>query len=155
MNLVAKFENLKDLFVELRGQSVLLDRDVAELFKVGTKWVNEAVKSNSDKFPNDYMFEISEEEFADLRSKFPTTKFAVTSVLPRVFTEKGLYMIATILKSSQATEATFAIIELFSKILQLSRDLQELATVQDNADQKELIQKSGKMMIELVHDIFK
>jgi ribosome biogenesis protein Tsr3 len=65
------------------------------------------------------MFEISEGEFADLRSKFSTTKFAKTRALPKAFTEKGLYMIATILKSKEATEATFAIIETFSKIRQL------------------------------------
>jgi hypothetical protein len=61
------------------------------------------------------MFEISEGEFADLRSKFSTAKFAKTRALPKAFTEKGLYMIATILKSKQATEATFAIIETFVK----------------------------------------
>ena len=66
----------------------------------------------------DYRISISEEEFADLRSKFSTAKFAKTRALPKVFTEKGLYMIATILKSKQATEATFAIIETFSKIRQ-------------------------------------
>jgi len=115
MSAVARFENLKDLIVELRGQSVLFDSDVAELYKVGTKRVNEAVKNNPNKFPNDYMFEISEGEFADLRSKFSTTKFAKTRALPKAFTEKGLYMIATILKSKQATEATFAIIETFQK----------------------------------------
>jgi hypothetical protein len=75
--------------------------------------VNEAVKNNPDKFPNDYMFEISEGEFVDLRSKFSTAKFAKTRALPKALTEKGLYMIATILKSKQATEATFAIIETF------------------------------------------
>ena len=118
MSAMAKFENLKDLIVELRGQSVLLDSDVAELYRVETKRINEAVKNNPDKFPHDYMFEISEGEFADLRSKFSTTKFAKTRALPKAFTEKGLYMIATILKSKQATEATFAIIETFSKIRQ-------------------------------------
>ena len=97
MSTVAKFENLKDLIFELRGKTVLLDRDVAELYKVETKRVNEAVKNNTDKFPPDYMFEISESEFADLRSKFSTAKFAKTRTLPKVFTEKGLYMIAELL----------------------------------------------------------
>ena len=78
MSTVAKFENLKDLIVELRGQSILLDSDVAEIYKIETKRVNEAVKNNPDKFPHDYMFEISESEFVDLRSKISTTKFAKT-----------------------------------------------------------------------------
>ena len=152
MSAVAKFENLKDLIVELRGQSVLLDSDVAEIYKVETKRVNEAVKNNPDKFPHDYMFEISESEFVDLRSKFSTTKFAKTRSLPKAFTEKGLYMLATTLKSKQATEATFAIIETFSKIRQLSRNIQELSIVQDKADQKALMQRSGEMITELLDD---
>ena len=136
----------------MRGQSVLLDSDVAAIYKVETKRVNEAVKNNPDKFPHDYMFEITEKEFSDLRSKFSTTKFTKTRSLPKAFTEKGLYMIATILKSKQATEATFAIIETFSKIRQLTRNIQELSIVQDKADQKALMQKSGEMIAEILDD---
>ncbi|MBU1055280.1 MAG: ORF6N domain-containing protein [Proteobacteria bacterium] len=152
MSSVVKFENLKNLIVELRGQSILLDSDVAELYKVETKRVNEAVKNNPDKFPHDYMFEISEEEFGNLRSKFSTAKFAKTRVLPKAFTEKGLYMIATILKSKQATEATFAIIETFSKIRQLSKSIQELSIVKDKADRKALMQKSGELIAGIFDD---
>jgi hypothetical protein len=152
MSAVAKFENLKDLIFEMRGQSVLLDSDVAAVYKVETKRVNEAVKNNPDKFPHDYMFEITQKEFADLRSKFSTAKFSKTRALPKAFTEKGLYMIATILKSKQATEATFAIIETFSKIRQLSRNMQELSIVQDKDDQKALMQKSGEMIAEILDD---
>ena len=152
MSAIVKFENLKGLIVELRGQSVLLDADVAEIYGVETKRINEAVKNNPDKFLYDYVFEVSEGEFSDLRSKFSTTKFAKTRALPKAFTEKGLYMIATILKSKQATEATFAIIETFSKIRQLSRNIQELSIVQDKADQKALMQKSGEIITELLDD---
>ena len=130
----------------------MLDADVATIYNVETKRVNEAVKNNPDKFPRDYMFEITEKEFADLRSKFSTTKFAKTRALPKAFTEKGLYMIATILKSKHATEATFAIIETFSKIRQLSRNIQELSIVKNKADQKALMQKSGEMIAELLDD---
>jgi len=152
MSAVRKFENLVDLIVQLRGQSVLLDSDVAGIYKVETKRVNEAVKNNPDKFPQDYMFEISENEFIDLRSKFSTTKFTKTRVLPKAFTEKGLYMLATILKSKQAIESTFAIIETFSKIRQLSRNIQELAIVEGEADQKTLMQKSGEIITEILDD---
>jgi hypothetical protein len=98
------------------------------------------------------MFGISGGEFADLRSKFSTTKFAKTRALPKAFTEKGLYMIATILKSKQATEATFAIIETFSKIRQLSRSIQELSIVKDKADQKALMQRSGELIAGIFDD---
>jgi len=98
------------------------------------------------------MFEISEGEFADLRSKFSATKFAKTRALPKAFTEKGLYMIATILKSPHAIEATFAIIETFAKIKQLSRSIQELSIVQDKADQKALMQRSGELIAGIFDD---
>jgi hypothetical protein len=98
------------------------------------------------------MFKVNEGEFADLRSKFSTTKFAKTRALPKAFTEKGLYMIATILKSKQATEATFAIIETFAKIRQLSRSIQELSIVKDKADQKALMQRSGELIAGIFDD---
>ena len=88
-------------------------RDVAVIYGVETKRINEAVKNNPDKFPQNYMFELSELEFTDLRSKFSSAKFAKTRVLPKAFTEKGLYMLATILTSPQAIQATISIIERF------------------------------------------
>ena len=146
---IVKIENLKELIIEIRGQRVLLDADVAAIYGIETKRINEAVKNNPDKFPQDYMVELSEVEFADLRTKFSTAKLAKTRVVPKAFTEKGLYMIATILKSRQATEATFAIIETFSKIRELSRSIKELSTIQDKADQKSLMQKSGELIAEI------
>jgi len=152
MSDMVKIENLKKLIIEIRGQSVLLDSDVAKVYGVETKRINEAVKNNPDKFPQDYMLELSEAEFADLRSKFSTAKFAKTRVLPSAFTEKGLYMLATILRSKQAVEATFAIIETFSKIRELSRSIKELSVIQDKAQQKSLMQKSGELIAEILDD---
>ena len=95
------------------------------------------------------MFELSEVEFFDLRSKISTAKFAKTRVSPKAFTEKGLYMMVTILRSQQAIEATFAIIETFSKIREMSRSIKELSVIQDKAEQKSLMQKSGKLIAEI------
>ena len=145
-----KIENLKELIIEIRDEKVLLDSDLANIYGVETKRINEAVKNNPDKFPQDYMFELNESEFADLRSKFSTTKFAKTRVLPKAFSEKGLYMVATILRSQQAIDATFAIIETFSKQRELSRSIKQLSATQNKAEQKSLMQKSG----ELIADIF-
>ena len=92
MSGVVKFENLNDFIVELRGQSVLLDSDVAEHYRLETKRIDEAVKSNPDRFPHNYMFGFYEGEYADLRSKFMTANFAKKRTLPEVFTKKGLYM---------------------------------------------------------------
>jgi len=152
MSNIVKIENLKQLIIEIKGQSVLLDSDVAQAYGVETKRINEAVKNNPDKFPQDYMLGLSEEEFSGLRSKFSTAKFAKTRVLPNAFTEKGLYMLATILRSKQAIDATFAIIETFSKIRELSRNIKELSAVQDKAEQKPLMQKSGELIAEIFDD---
>ena len=152
MSAIVKFENLKALIIELRGQSALLDSDVAELYGVETKRINEAVKNNPDKFPQDYMYQLSGEEFQGLRSKISTTKLTKTRVPPKAFTEKGLYMIATILKSRQAMEATFAIIETFARIRELSRNIRSLSTVKDEQEQKSLMRKSGEIISEIFDD---
>ncbi|WOE69044.1 ORF6N domain-containing protein [Hydrogenimonas thermophila] len=92
------------MIIEIRGQKVLLDSDVAKVYEVETRDVNKAVKNNPDKFPNEsYIFELTKDELENLRWKFSTTKLSKTRVLPKAFTEKGLYMLATILKSKRAT----------------------------------------------------
>ena len=88
MSDIAKIENLKKVIMEKRKEKVLLDADVAAIYGVETKRINEAVKNNPDKFPQDYMFELSGAEFTDLRSKISTTKFAKTRVAPKAFSLK-------------------------------------------------------------------
>ena len=126
---ILKIENIKDLIFELRNKKVIVDKDVAQIYGIETKRVNEAVKNNLAKFPSDYLFETTDDEFELLRSKFSTTKFSKTRTNPKVFTEKGLYMVATILKSKKANEATFAIVETFAKIRELSRNVRKLSTI--------------------------
>jgi hypothetical protein len=121
-----KFEDVENRVIEVRGVKVLLDCDLAELYGVVTRDINKAVKNNPEKFPAGYMFELGADEFKDLRGKFSTAKFAKTRAIPKAFTEKGLYMLATILKSSQAVQTTIAIIETFSKIRELSRNIKTL-----------------------------
>lgn len=93
-----KYEAASDKIVRLRGKDIIPDFAVAELYGVQTKEVNQAVRNNPDKFPEGYVFEVDKEELADLRSKFLTTNLAKSRVMPKAFTEKGLYMLATILK---------------------------------------------------------
>lgn len=128
-------ENIQDLILDIQNKKVLLDSDVAKLYGVETKRINEAVKNNSDKFPEEYLFELSKKELEILRTKNPTAKLSKTRVLLKVFTERGLYMLATILKSTQATETTFAIIETFYKVKLLSNTLKELPSVTDKKQQ--------------------
>ena len=146
------FENIEKLIVELKDQKVIVDKDIAIIYGVETKRINEAVKNNIDKFPNDYCFKVTTDELNILRSKFSTTKFAKTRTAPSVFTEKGLYMLATILKSKHATETTFAIIETFSKIRNLSRTIKVLSTTKNEQNHKELMQHSGQLIAEILDD---
>jgi hypothetical protein len=152
MSSITKFENLQDRIIELRGKSVLLDADVAEIYGVETKRVNEAVKNNPDKFPDGYILELDKAEWDGLKSKFSTSIKGGKVKLPSAFPEKGLYMLATILKSPQAVQATLAIIETFAKIRQISRNIQELSVVKDKAGQKALMQRSGELMAGIFDD---
>lgn len=147
MSKMMKFEDLKPLLVELRGESVLLDSDVAQIYGVETRDINKAVTNNPDKFPAGYIVELTKPEKIKLVENFHRfNKLKHSTVNPKAFSEKGLYMLATILKSPQAVQATLAIIETFAKIRQLSRSIQELSTAKDNAAQKALMQKSGELI---------
>ena len=93
---------VKSRILEVRNQQVLLDRAVAALYGVETRVINQAVKNNPEKFPAGYVVELSSDEFATLRSKFLTANVSSKSrALPKVFTERGLYMLATILKGEE------------------------------------------------------
>ena len=149
MSGIVKIENLKEIILEIKGQRVLLDADVAVIYGVETKRINEAVKNNPDKFPDGYIMELDKNEWGSWKSKFSTSIKGGKVKLPSAFTEKGLYMLATILKSPQATQATISIVETFSKIRELSRNIKELSVVQDKAGQKSLMQKSGELIAEI------
>ena len=114
--MLIKFNNIEEKIITLRNEKVIIDSDVAELYGVETRDINKSVKNNPDKFPEGYVFELDKQEVEDLRWKISTTKWSSKSrVLPKAFTEKGLYMLATILKSQKATHTTIAIIETFYK----------------------------------------
>ena len=150
MNHVVRMEEIQGLIIELRGEQVLIDADVAEIYDVETKEINRAVSNNPDKFPTGYLLKTTNEEFDDLRRNFSTAKFAKTRVNPKAFTEKGLYMLATILKSKQATQTTLMIIETFAKIRELSRTMTALSVVKEGAAQKGLMQRSGELIAEML-----
>lgn len=152
MSGIIKFSDVRDKVVRLRDQDVLLDFSVAELYGVETRIINQAVKNNPSKFPNGYVFEIEKQELNNLRSKILIANKSTISksrVLPKAFTEKGLYMLATILKSPQATQTTIAIIEAFAKLRELSRTIGEMSANPDEFKQKSLMQKSGEIMADL------
>ena len=111
-----KFNNVENRIVTLRNTKVIIDSDVAELYGVQTKEINQAIKNNPEKFPEDYTIELTKVEKTELVKNFDhLNKLKFSSALPKAFTEKGLYMLATILKSPQATQTTLAIIEMSIK----------------------------------------
>lgn len=100
-----KQQLIENKIITIREQKVILDSDVAELYGVETKRINEAVKNNPDKFPDGYIIYLSMDEAVASRSKFSTLKRGENlKYAPKAFSERGLYMLATILKSSKATE---------------------------------------------------
>jgi ORF6N domain. len=149
---IVKLEKVENKIIEIRGHKVLLDSDVAELYEVETKRVNEAVKNNPDKFPDGYLFDLSEDEWGKLKSKFSSSIKGGKVKLPKAFTEKGLYMLATILKSKKATSTTIAIIETFAKVKNLSKNIKELSNAQHGQQRQNLLQKSGEIISDILYD---
>ena len=116
MNEIVEELKIEKMIYEIRGKQVMLDSDLAKLYqcKNGTKEINQAVKRNPMKFPSDFCFQLTKEEYLDLRSQFVTTKEKnMIRTLPYVFTEQGVAMIATILKTMIATEISIKIMRAF------------------------------------------
>jgi hypothetical protein len=147
---IVKFDITAGKIIAIRGEKVLIDSDVGELYGVETKRINEAVKNSPDRFPAGYVIELDEDEKNELVENFDRfSKLKHSSTTPKAFTEKGLYMLATILKSTTAVKTTLTIIETFAKIRHLSRSINELSITQNKASQKSLMQKSGELITEI------
>ena len=149
--LPVSLEEVQSKIVLVRNQNVISDADIANLYGVETKRINEAVRNNPDKFPEDYMFALTSEELQNLRTKISTTNISAKSrTMPKVFTEKGLYMLATILKSPTAVSVTFAIIETFAKTRYLKRELVALHKETDSTQASEKLKRFGEVIADLV-----
>lgn len=153
-------ERVRSLLVAIRGQMVLLDRDVAALYEVQTKEVNQAVRNNPDKFPAGFVFQLNSLELENWKSKILTSNLSeeeLSSVkmgmrkLPYAFTERGLYMLATILKGRAATSATLAIVDTYARVREMSQTMEALQRVQDGGEeQRSLLQKTGELLADIV-----
>ena len=151
MENIVNFKDVEKALLEIRGQRVILDSDVARLYGVNTMRVNEAVKNNPDKFPTGYIIELTKDEKNEVIENFDNPKLKFSPVLPKAFTEKGLYMLATILKSPKATQTTIAIIETFAKIKELTRTVSKISESHDEQEQKGLIQHGGDILSDLLY----
>lgn len=146
------YEAVENKIIKLREHHVILDTDVAELYGVETKRINEAVKNNPDKFPIGYLFELDIHEKNKLVENFDRfKKLKHSTAKPKAFTEKGLYMLATILKSPKATETTLAIIDTFSKVREIGRTVSSLTELPEGSEkQKSLLHRAGELISDLI-----
>lgn len=99
----------------LRGQKIMLDEDLAEMYNVETKQLKRQVKRNIERFPKDFMFELTNKEFENLRNQIGTSSWGGTRYIPMAFTEQGVAMLSSILKSKTAIEVNIRIIRVFTK----------------------------------------
>ena len=152
MMLITEDVDVQDKIIEVRQQHVIIDSDVAALYGVDTKQINQAVSRNPEKFPEGYVIELTKEEKSEVVTNcdhLQQLKFSPN--MPKAFTEKGMYMLATILKSAKATETTIRIIETFAKVREISRTIKAIPnTPQDSPKYQALMQKTGDLISELV-----
>jgi len=148
---ILKFSEVNKMIISIRNQKVILDSDVASLYGVETKRINEAVSNNPDKFPEGYLLSVSKTEKKELVENFDRfNRLKHSTASPTAFTKKGCYMLATILKGEKATETTLAIIEAFDKLSELQETVAELSKSPDEFQQKSLMQKGGEIISELI-----
>lgn len=119
---------IQNLIYEVRGQKVMLDSDLATLYQVQTKVLNQSVKRNLKRFPADFMFQLTKEEFLNLKSQIVTSSWGGVRKMPFVFTEQGVAMLSGLLNSDIAISVNIRIMRAFVQIRKLSiehKDLQE------------------------------
>ena len=134
-------ERIEKRIYFIRGQKVMLDKDLAELYSVKTKRLNEQVNRNKERFPEDFMFQLTKEEMCNLRSQFATSSWGGERYLSKAFSENGVAMLSSILKSKSAIQVNIQIMRTFTRL----RLLQE--------SQKNILQQLNRHEIKLLrHD---
>jgi len=179
MKSLINFDDVNTKIITIRNQNVILDSDVATLYGVETMHINQAVKNNLKKFPEGYVFELtpnekqlvisifekpdtsSEKDVIKFFDNMPYTpsmahleKIKRSPTLPKAFTEKGLYMLATILKSDRAIEATIAIVETFAKLKELTNNLAILNSIDTEVIEPEVIESTIEKTSGLFNEVF-
>ncbi len=120
----------------IRGMKVMLDRDLAELYGVETKVLKQAVKRNTERFPEDFMFELDLEEHKNLRSQIVTSSWGGDRYSPMAFTEQGVAMLSSVLNSKQAIEVNIRIIRIFTKMREILSTHKDILSKLDQLEKK-------------------
>ena len=134
-------EKILNKIFYIRGYKVMLDQDLAELYEVPTKRLNEQVKRNIGRFPADFMFQLSEEEFENLRSQFATSSWGGRRALPYAFTEHGVLMLSSILNSERAIKVNIQIMRIYTKMREMLMTNQEILLKLEQLD-RQVVQNS-------------
>ena len=122
----------------IRGQKVMLDKDLAELYSVETRRLNEQVKRNIERFPDDFMFQLESDEFENLKSQFATSRWGGRRKLPFAFTEHGVLMLSSVLNSDRAIKVNIQIIRVFTKMRQLIETHSEILRKLEQIEKKDI-----------------
>ena len=120
-------EQIENMIYFIRGQKVMLDKDLARLYGVLTKYLNQQVRRNIERFPEDFMFQLTREEAENLRLHFATSSYGGRRYLPYAFTEEGVAMLSSILRSPRAVQVNIAIMRAFVRLRQVLATHKELA----------------------------
>ena len=138
MTEIVPIESIVSKIIFLRGEKILLDRDLAKLYEVETKVLKQAVRRNIKRFPSDFMFELSKEEFEDWRSQFVTSNSDKMGLRykPMAFTEQGVAMLSGVLKSERAIEVNIAIMRAFVRLRQMLASNAQLARKLEEMENK-------------------
>ena len=131
----------------IRNVKVMLDSDLAELYEVETKQLKRAVKRNIKRFPDDFMFELTEIEFANLRSQFGTSSWGGVRYAPMAFTEQGVAMLSSVLNSERAIMVNITIIRVFTKMRKLVDSQKEILQKLEQIEKKNMEQDDKIMLI--------
>src|SRR3990172_10103607 len=129
-------ESIEGKIFTVRGKRVMLDRDLASLYGVATGNLNKAVSRNIERFPEDFMFQLTKEEFKNLIFHFGTSRWGGTRKLPRAFTEQGVAMLSSVLKSKRAIQVNIQIMRAFIKLRELALTYKGLKQKIENMDKK-------------------
>jgi hypothetical protein len=135
---------IESRILSIRGQNVLLDADLAELYQVTTGNLNLAVRRNKDRFPDDFMFQLSKEEFENLRLQIARSSWGGRRHPPYVFTEQGVAMLSSVLNSTRAIQVNITIIRTFVRLRQLLATHEDLAHRLDELEWRES-ERDGKV----------
>ncbi|MFN3753580.1 ORF6N domain-containing protein [Flavobacterium sp.] len=123
-----EIEVIQNKIYEIRGFKAMLDFDLADLYNVENKRLKASVRRNINRFPQDFMFELTENEFTNLRTKFSSSSYGGVRYMPFAFTEQGIAMLSSVLNSEKAIEINISIIRAFVTIRQFSLSYAELKT---------------------------